>query len=33
MPSASKPLVYLAGFDVFRADAIEHGRYLKALCD
>ncbi|RMO97777.1 Nucleoside 2-deoxyribosyltransferase [Pseudomonas syringae pv. philadelphi] len=26
------PLVYLAGFDVFRADAIEHGRYLKALC-
>ncbi len=33
MPSAGKPLVYLAGFDVFRADAIEHGRYLKALCD
>lgn len=33
MPSASQPLVYLAGFDVFRADAIEHGRYLKALCD
>ncbi|RMQ50884.1 Nucleoside 2-deoxyribosyltransferase [Pseudomonas cichorii] len=26
------PLVYLAGFDVFRKDAIEHGRYLKALC-
>ncbi|VVO35243.1 hypothetical protein PS689_05331 [Pseudomonas fluorescens] len=26
------PLVYLAGFDVFRPDAIEHGRYLKALC-
>ncbi|MCF5781818.1 nucleoside 2-deoxyribosyltransferase, partial [Pseudomonas syringae] len=26
------PLVYLAGFDVFRADAVEHGRYLKALC-
>lgn len=25
-------LVYLAGFDVFRPDAIEHGRYLKALC-
>lgn len=24
--------VYLAGFDVFRADAIEHGHYLKALC-
>ncbi|UZJ62263.1 nucleoside 2-deoxyribosyltransferase [Pseudomonas sp. KU26590] len=33
MPSAGKPLVYLAGFDVFRADAIEHGRALKALCD
>lgn len=26
------PQVYLAGFDVFRADAIEHGQYLKALC-
>lgn len=26
------PHVYLAGFDVFRQDAIEHGRYLKALC-
>jgi len=25
-------LIYLAGFDVFRADAIEHGRYLKSLC-
>ncbi|MGE6388867.1 nucleoside 2-deoxyribosyltransferase [Pseudomonas sp. NPDC078416] len=33
MASAVKPLVYLAGFDVFRADAIERGRYLKALCD
>ena len=33
MPSTSKPLVYLAGFDVFRADAIDHGRGLKALCD
>lgn len=33
MPSTGKPLVYLAGFDVFRADAIEHGRALKALCD
>lgn len=32
MASADKPLVYLAGFDVFRADAIEHGRALKALC-
>ncbi|MFJ3486235.1 nucleoside 2-deoxyribosyltransferase [Pseudomonas sp. NPDC090202] len=27
------PRIYLAGFDVFRADAIEHGRYLKALCE
>lgn len=26
------PLIYLAGFDVFRPDAIEHGNYLKALC-
>ncbi|KPW90352.1 hypothetical protein ALP58_200137 [Pseudomonas savastanoi] len=26
------PLVYLAGFDVFRPDAVEYGRYLKALC-
>lgn len=26
------PLIYLAGFDVFRPDAVEHGRYLKALC-
>ena len=25
-------LIYLAGFDVFRPNAIEHGRYLKALC-
>lgn len=33
MPSTGKPLVYLAGFDVFRADAIDHGRGLKALCD
>lgn len=33
MPSTGKPLVYLAGFDVFRADAIDHGRRLKALCD
>lgn len=32
MPAAGKPAVYLAGFDVFRADAIEHGRTLKALC-
>ncbi|MCV4282368.1 nucleoside 2-deoxyribosyltransferase [Pseudomonas capsici] len=26
------PLVYLAGFDVFRQDAIEYGQYLKQLC-
>lgn len=26
------PQVYLAGFDVFRKDAIEHGKYLKGLC-
>jgi nucleoside 2-deoxyribosyltransferase len=32
MLTHSTPRVYLAGFDVFRADAIEHGRYLKALC-
>lgn len=24
--------IYLAGFDVFRADAQAHGQYLKALC-
>jgi len=24
--------VYLAGFDVFRRDAVAHGQYLKALC-
>lgn len=24
--------VYLAGFDVFRPDAIQHGEYLKRLC-
>ena len=33
MLSSSKPRIYLAGFDVFRADALKHGRYLKALCD
>ncbi|MDB6145702.1 MAG: nucleoside 2-deoxyribosyltransferase [Pseudomonas sp.] len=32
MSEKTTPLVYLAGFDVFRPDAIEHGRYLKALC-
>ncbi len=24
--------VYLAGFDVFRIDAVDHGAYLKGLC-
>src|SRR5262249_39555724 len=24
--------IYLAGFDVFRPDAAEHGEHLKALC-
>lgn len=24
--------IYLAGFDVFRPDAVAHGEYLKALC-
>jgi len=33
MPSIATPRVYLAGFDVFRADAIEHGHYLKTLCE
>jgi nucleoside 2-deoxyribosyltransferase len=33
MPSSRTPRVYLAGFDVFRSDAIEHGRYLKTLCN
>lgn len=27
------PRIYLAGFDVFRPDAVEHGRYLKSLCE
>lgn len=27
-----RPRVYLAGFDVFRPDAIVHGNYLKTLC-
>lgn len=26
------PLIYLAGFDVFRRDAVAHGEWLKALC-
>jgi nucleoside 2-deoxyribosyltransferase len=32
MQITTAPLVYLAGFDVFRQDAIDHGQYLKALC-
>jgi len=32
MNEKSTPQLYLAGFDVFRPDAVEHGRYLKALC-
>ncbi|RMR04489.1 Nucleoside 2-deoxyribosyltransferase [Pseudomonas savastanoi pv. glycinea] len=32
MQITTAPRVYLAGFDVFRKDAIEHGQYLKALC-
>ncbi|MDY7560933.1 nucleoside 2-deoxyribosyltransferase [Pseudomonas sp. 10B1] len=32
MKKLSAPQIYLAGFDVFRPDAIEHGHYLKALC-
>jgi nucleoside 2-deoxyribosyltransferase len=31
--TASRPFsLYLAGFDVFRADAVAHGNALKALC-
>ena len=29
---ASEPRIYLAGFDVFRRDAKEHGERLKQLC-
>src|SRR5271167_3460177 len=29
---SAEPRVYLAGFDVFRADAAAHGKHLKALC-
>lgn len=32
MRSVEGARIYLAGFDVFRADADEHGDYLKALC-
>lgn len=28
-----KPKIYLAGPDVFRFNALEHGHYLKDLCD
>lgn len=28
----ASPRVYLAGFDVFRTDALAHGEHLKALC-
>lgn len=31
-PTSSTPRVYLAGFDVFRKDAIQHGCYLHNLC-
>jgi hypothetical protein len=30
--AASEPRIYLAGFDVFRCDANEHGEHLKQLC-
>jgi nucleoside 2-deoxyribosyltransferase len=30
--AARSPQIYLAGFDVFRPDASEHGEHLKALC-
>ena len=30
--AAATPRVYLAGFDVFRRDALSHGQHLKALC-
>ena len=32
MSAAGHPKVYLAGFDVFREDAVELGEYLKRLC-
>ena len=32
MPDTRTPKVYLAGFDVFRRDAIAHGQQLKSLC-
>jgi nucleoside 2-deoxyribosyltransferase len=30
--AAREPRIYLAGFDVFRTDAREHGEHLKQLC-
>ncbi|WP_372492490.1 nucleoside 2-deoxyribosyltransferase [Caballeronia zhejiangensis] len=30
--AANEPRIYLAGFDVFRRDAKEHGEHLKQLC-
>ncbi|SAL79255.1 nucleoside 2-deoxyribosyltransferase [Caballeronia telluris] len=30
--AANQPRIYLAGFDVFRRDAKEHGEHLKQLC-
>ena len=33
MTNAHKPRIYLAGFDVFRTDAVAHGQYLKTLCE
>ncbi|SDI28068.1 Nucleoside 2-deoxyribosyltransferase [Pseudomonas flavescens] len=32
MKQADNARIYLAGFDVFRGDAVEHGAYLKRLC-
>lgn len=32
MTDTPLPTVYLAGFDVFRRDAVAHGLYLKQLC-
>ncbi|SHL72096.1 nucleoside 2-deoxyribosyltransferase [Phytopseudomonas punonensis] len=32
MSAAGQPRIYLAGFDVFRPDAIAQGGYLKRLC-
>lgn len=30
--AAATPRIYLAGFDVFRSDAMSHGETLKAMC-